>query len=401
VRLRGPRLTSHRAAWLAWSLWAVFVALQLAIGWLVAFQDGTPDELFSLVTVVFATVGALVASRRPDNAVGWVLLTVGLAFAVQACGEVYVAQPDHPAVGAVGWLSAVAWPVWIVLAAVYLPLLFPTGRLLSPRWRPVAWLAGLALGLGVVSIAFAPGDLDLSAPVRNPLAASGAVADVMAAIQPVSLALAALTAFLAVGSLVLRFRRSRGVERQQLKWFASAVVFTFAALTLSLVAVAFPGGWRDVIGDVGWYTFLIACLFLVPLSVGVAVLRHRLYDIDLVIKRTLVYGSLTALLAAAYLGLVLLLRLALGPVTEGSDLAVAASTLAVAALFRPLRSRIQSTVDRRFYRRRYDAAQTLQGFAGRLRDELDLDALGTDLRAVVHQTMQPAHVSLWLREAAR
>jgi hypothetical protein len=145
VRLRGPRLTSHRAAWLAWSLWAVFVALQLAIGWLVAFQDGTPDELFSLVTVVFATVGALVASRRPDNAVGWVLLTVGLAFAVQAFGEVYVAQPDHPAVGAVGWLSAVAWPVWIVLAAVYLPLLFPTGRLLSPGgarwpgWRVSHW----------------------------------------------------------------------------------------------------------------------------------------------------------------------------------------------------------------------------------------------------------------------
>jgi hypothetical protein len=399
--LRGPRPAPRRAAWLAWSLWAVFVALQLAIGWLVAFRDGTPDELFSLVTIVFATVGALVASRRPDNAIGWVLLAVGLAFAVQGFGEVYVAQPDHPAVAAVGWLSAVSWPVWIVLAAVYVPLLFPTGHLLSPRWRPVAWLAALALGLGVVSIAFTPGDLDLSAPVGNPLGASGAVAEVMEVLEGVGLGLAALTAFLALGSLVLRFRRSRGVERLQLKWFASAVALTFAALTVSLVAVAFPGGWRDPIGDVGWFTFLLSCLFLVPLSVGVAVLRYRLYDIDLVIKRTLVYGSLTAMLAAAYLGLVLLFRLVLAPVTDGSDLAVAASTLAVAALFRPLRSRTQAAVDRRFYRRRYDAAQTLQGFAGRLRDELDLDALGTDLRAVVHQTMQPAHVSLWLRQAAR
>jgi hypothetical protein len=401
VPLRGPRLAPRRAAWLAWSLWAVFAALQLAIGWLVAFGDGDPDELFSLVTVVFATVGALVASRRPDNAVGWLLLAVSLSFVVQGFGEVYVADPDHPAVGAVGWLSAVSWPVWIVLTAVFLPLLFPTGHLLSPRWRPVAWLAALALALGVVSIAFTPGDLDLAEPVANPLGASGTAADVMAVLEPVGLGLAALTAFLAVGSLVLRFRRARGVERLQLKWFASAVALTFAALIVSLLAVAFPGGWRDDVGSVAWYTFLLSCLFLVPLSVGVAILRYRLYDIDLVIKRTLVYGSLTAMLVAAYLGLVLMFRLVLGPLTDGSDLAVAASTLAVAALFRPLRARIQAAVDRRFYRRRYDAAQTLQGFAGRLRDELDLDALGTDLRAVVHQTMQPAHVSLWLREAAR
>jgi hypothetical protein len=191
------------------------------------------------------------------------------------------------------------------------------------------------------------------------------------------------------------------VERQQLKWFALVGLIMLGGLSLGFLALPLSARWEDIFGSIGWSMFLFGFIAGIPVATGIAILRHRLYDIDVVINRALVYGSLTAILAATYLGAVLVLRLVLGPFTGESDLAVAASTLAVAALVRPLRSRIQATVDRRFYRARYDATRTLEAFTSRLRDQIDLDALGTDLRTVVHDTMQPAHVSLWLRGGER
>jgi len=392
-------MSPRAAAWLAWSLWVVFVALQMVTIWQVWIGPAPSDAAFGVMMIGFATVGALVAVRRPGNAVGWLLLAIALAFAVQAMGAVYVMSPSNPGYLAVAWFSAWSWYVWMTLAAVFLPLVFPDGRLLSRRWRPVAWLGAAALAASVVGAAFAPGRLDLEVAVSNPLGVAGAAAGVVRATAVLGDVLALFAFLLAAASLVQRFRNARGKQRQQLKWFALVGLLTLGGLVPAIVAVLFPGGWRNPVGVVGYFTFLFTIILGVPAATGIAILRHRLYDIDLVIRRTLVYGALTALLVATYLGSVLLFRLVLSPVTGDSDLAVAASTLAVAALFRPARFRIQSVVDRRFYRARYDAGRTLEGFAVRLRDELDLDALGTDLRRVVTDTMQPAHVSLWLRGA--
>jgi hypothetical protein len=231
---------------------------------------------------------------------------------------------------------------------------------------------------------------EASGTIANPLAAGGAAGEAMR--QLVSLGGFAFAAVLvcAIAGVVVRARRSAGVERQQLKWFALAVALMLSGLAAAAVSDAIA--WEPL-GNAGWAVFIASLLVAMPLAIGVAILRHRLYDIDLVIRRTLVYGALTATLGATYLGIVLLAGLALGD----SGLAVAASTLAVAALARPALARIQAAVDRRFYRRRYDAALTVEAFAGRLRDELDLDEIGADLRAVAERTVQPAHVSLWLR----
>ena len=213
-----------------------------------------------------------------------------------------------------------------------------------------------------------------------------------------------MPAFLgAVASVVVRLRQARGDERQQIKWFAYVAALLGAAMLLALVAeilhqaAGVDATWGYVLGAGGWFSALFLVIFGIPIAAGIAIFRYRLYDIDVVVNRTLVYGVLTVSLTLLYAGGVLLLQLLLQPLTEESDLAIAGSTLAVAALFRPLRSRIQALVDRRFYRRRYDAARTLEAFGARLRDELDLDTLSVVLRGVVRETMQPAHVSLWVR----
>jgi hypothetical protein len=386
---------------LAWSLFAAVVVTMLGVVGLVA--SGRPaDDLFILLAIGYPLVGAMVASRQPHNAVGWLLLVIGLALALGALCDTNIRSASAPLFALSAWGSQWIWHVWLGVAGIFLPLVFPTGRLISRRWRPVLWFGIAALLAQVLGAAFQPGPLEIESPrsLENPLGieAAGVPSDA-------GTVLAVVAYLLAAASLVVRFRRARGTERQQLKWFAYVALFAVAGLVLATSSVLFGAeeagqatGWAKVVGPVGWFTALTAITIGVPVATGMAILRHRLYDIDVVIRRTVVYGALTATLVGSYVGSVLLLQLVLSP---GSHLAIAASTLAVAALFRPLRARIQELVDRRFFRSRYDAAVTLAGFGSRLRDEVELQSVSGELRAVVAQTMQPAHVSLWLREGHR
>ncbi len=393
-------MSTRTASVIAWSLWAVFVAMVAWMLWELTHGRGSWDEAFIVLAIGYATVAALIVSRRPDNAVGWLLLTVSLTLAFGGLAEVYVFAP-RPGRQWVGWVSTWSWHVWLTLTAVFLPLVFPTGRLASRRWRPVLWLGAVSLLLGVTSTALRPGELDIETRgVANPFGVGGPAADVLVVAEYGSSVLLTGCFILAAASLVVRFRQADGAVRLQLKWFVFAGLLTVFGLALAMVEVLNGEGtvWARYVGAVGWYTFLIACIVAVPLATGIAILRHRLYDIDLVINRTLVYGSLTAALVATYWVSVLFFQFVLRSLTTSeSDLAVAGSTLAVAALFRPARARIQAFVDHRFYRQRYDAARTLEGFGGRLREQLDVSALADDLGAVVRETMQPAHVSVWLR----
>jgi hypothetical protein len=338
--------------------------------------------LYTTLPLTLAVVGALVASRHPGNPIGWMLCALGLWVAAAELGEAY---GYHGLPGGVAgeWLISWSWVVEI-LAWTLLVLLFPDGRLPGRRWRLAIWTAVAGAILVFAGQAFSVDISEGFSSGRNPLGVDSPLIDLAWPVGTVLL-VAALVA--AVVSSVRRFRRAHGVEREQLKWFAYSGVVLAVCLIL---AAAF------------WYqSTLVQALSAFALNgmllaVGAAILRYRLYDIDVVINRTLVYGVLTATLAAAYIGSVLLLQLVLSP---GSDLAIAGSTLAVAALFRPARARIQAGVDRRFYRRRYDATRTLEAFSVRLRDEVDLTALDGELRAVVAETLQPAHVSLWLRKS--
>jgi hypothetical protein len=391
------RLSSRDAARLAWTLCGLATAATLlasVLRILIAgashdvpadLEAGAGDLVWPVVVFGFAFVGALIASRHPGNAVGWIFCLGAVAFSLSGLAESYAvytlfADPGGMLGGgeAMAWLSVWVWVLGGVPLIILFPLLFPNGKLLSPRWRPVVGVALAALVILSVGIALAPGRFDDLSPVENPYGVGGAAGDAFSAMQGLGWLLLILALIASAASLVLRFRRSRGVERLQLKWVAAAGVVLVASFLL----------WEV------WEGIAPLGILAMVLAAGIAILRHRLYDIDVVINRTLVYGALTATLAATYVGLVLLLQLVLSP---GSDLAIAGSTLAVAALFRPARARIQAAVDRRFYRRKYDAQLTLEGFSGRLRDEVEIDSLSVALRKVVADTMQPAHVSLWLR----
>jgi hypothetical protein len=362
------------------------------------------DVLFSIGFVGYATVGVLIAARQPRNPVGWLLCGFGLLYPVvgtlwsYAMYGVYATSDGLPAQELAAW--AFAWSGEAVFfLVVLLLLLFPDGHFLTARWRWVGIGAVAAGALFALGIAFDPGPLYTFEALPNPLGidAAGGTLEVVR-----ELGSAAVSVLLVAGgvSLVIRFRRAEAMARQQIKWLAvgaaTAVVLVVAFSLLELFTETDRG-----LGEVVTSTLALLSLMIIPVTLAVAMLRNRLYDVDVVINRTLVYGALTAALAGAYLGTVLLLQLALSPVTEQSDLAIAGSTLAVAALVRPLRGRIQELVDRRFFRRRYDAARTLESFGVRVRDEVGLDALSGDLRAVVADTMQPAHLSLWLRGAGR
>ena len=365
-------------------------------------QPSEVSLLFLTALVAFPIVGALVVSSRPANPIGWIFCTAGLLLSIGVFADEYGRYGRHvvslPGLDVAAWLSGWTMLPAFGLAAIFLPLLFPDGRLISRRWRPAAWLGAAVVALLVFNDAFRPAVMTaVFGDTRGPAADSGAAQLVRGA--ELAGALAGVAAFLiSTAALVIRLRAARGVERQQLKWFVYVAVPMISGLAIALI-------FQELLVDralsrTGWLIF-IAGLTCLPISVGVAILRYRLYDIDVLINRTLVYGALLALLAATYFGAVVVLSALLRPFAGASELAVAGSTLAVVVLFAPLRSRIQRLVDERFYRSKYDAARTLDAFAARLRDQVDLDALEREVLGVVGETLQPAHAALWLRKARR
>jgi hypothetical protein len=389
----------RRSTVVAWSMLTVYAA-GLAFTAVLAVLSGsiTGTSNYSLYLpafTAFVVVGALVMAHRPGNAIGWIfsaiaLLSLGASLAREYLQYAYVTRPGAlPFAVVAAWY--LAWAGYLVfgLTFTFPLLLFPTGRLLSPRWRPIAWLAGIEITATSVLAALQPtlSLEDQGRTIANPIRIRGLPAPDRGVVGAVLLGMFTVASLAGCASLVLRFRRARGEERQQLKWFAYAAALL---VTSNLVgSLLLPGG-SDLAA-----AFTIA---LLPIAAGIAILRYRLYDIDRLISRTLVYGLLTALLGGVYTGAVLILgQLFGGAGKETPSWAVAGATLAVAALFRPARRRIQTVVDRRFNRRKYNTAKTIEAYSVRLRDHLDLDTLSAELVAVVDQTMEPTRVLFWLR----
>jgi hypothetical protein len=398
---RHNRMRRRSASWLAWGLW-LLVAGGSTIAFTLALLNGRQASVVAIVDwwtgalpfLAFATVGALILSRRPHNAIGWLCWAMAAVVCFGSVGfEAATRVAGDPVSRPVALVLLVGSATFLVSLLGLLPLLvlvFPTGRLPSRRWRPAVWVfaGGLVLYLGLYLLQPGPIGDDLPA---NPLGV-GWAKRLLERIGPVLGLLFTLFVVLVLVSLVLRFRRARGDERQQLKWFTFAAALT-AVLPPALGGLAEQAG-APLVGAV----FFSLVTVMLPVAIGVAILKYRLYDIDRVINRTLVYGLLTVLLAGVYAGAVLVLGQVFGGVgRDPPSWAVAGATLAVAALFQPARRRIQAIVDRRFNRRKYDAATTVEAFSARLRDEIDLDALSAELLAVAHQTMQPTTATLWLR----
>jgi hypothetical protein len=419
ARGRGGARTSPRtAAWIAWSLWglsSVLTALSLVL--LVLNRSHRDVPIFAYWVeyawgaVVFSTVGAVIASRRPENRIGWIFCVAGLVGGVHHFGAEYAIYASLAVTGSIpgaaslAWIASWTWVPYIGLL-LSLGLLFPTGRLPTRRWRWYAVLVVAVCLVGAVLVALSPGPISGLGSVENPagIEGLGAIGGVRAdyLVQAALGALALATAF----SMFRRLLGARGEERQQLKWFAYAAAVLACGVVLAYtVAPLIAVSWVSLVG----FVLVMVGTLGVPIAVGIAILRHHLYDIDIIINRTLVYGTLTATLVAVYFGGIVLLQ-GVGSLVlqvpfrvltgQETQLATVAATLAIAALFNPLRRRIQAFIDRRFYRRKYDAAKTLQAFSAKLKDETDLNALSDDLVGVVRETMQPAHVSLWLRPDA-
>ena len=338
----------------------------------------------------FATVGALLAWKRPGNPIGWLLSATALAFAVGAL-DIFLAH-FHRTLTLANWIG---WTFDLGLGlCAFIVLLFPTGRLPSRRWRPVAWAAGAGLAGWALGNAFAPTIISASSPVPNPAGVTGPAGHIFTVMANGSQVLMVAAGLAAVLSLAFRYRRARTAERAQLKWLLYAGALAVAAALIAAGPVDQIMGPGDATNNLQ-NALVSGVLALFPVAIGIAVLRYRLYDIDRVISRTVAYTIITGLLAAVYAGLVLL---ATGVFGLHTPVAVAAATLGAAALFSPVRRRVQHRVDRRFNRARYDADQTVAAFAARLKDAVDLDAVRDDLASTVHQTLEPAHVSLWISQ---
>jgi hypothetical protein len=408
LRQRGSRL--RPSTLLAWTVWATTIAaLVFALVFGLGEHGGPIDvrdiSLFTAVTVfivAFSTVGALVASRAPGNAVGWIMCWAGAGYAIASASLTYADSRLEAGTGfstfgeVVVWVGGWAWIMGAGPAATLLLLLFPDGKLPTRRFRPVALLAIAGILALFASIAFDPGPIPDYESVTNPAGIRGA-GSLLKAVGDVGGLALIISVVASLASIVIRYRRAAPEVRQQLKWLTYAAGLVGLALVAGILAEALISS-ADVAGDVSNLLTTLS-LSAIPVAIGIAIMKHRLYDIDLIINRTLVYGGLTALLASTYFGIVVLLQGAI-PAASDSDLTIAGSTLAVAALFRPLRARLQGFIDRRFYRRKFDAQRTLESFSSHLRDDVDLDHLRADLLGVVRETMQPEHASLWLRSEA-
>jgi hypothetical protein len=361
-----------------------------------AGADGT-----SALVPAYATVGAIVAWRRPNNGVGWLCLTLGMLVALEDVTWQYGARalevaPGSLLAGPLAALTAQALIPVMLVPFLLMLLVFPDGRLVSRRWWPVALMAVAAVGLQALGAVAAPTVYaGLETEVENPSGVEG-LGDVAGTISEVGFFVELLTLLAAMVSVFIRWRHGGGTERRQLKWFVYAVAVIAAAVL--------GGAVSGYVSGVSYPTVLIVTVAIggftvgIPLAISIAILRYRLYDIDLLINRTLVYGVLTAVLVLVYLGSVVALRgLLFGFTGSSSQLTIVVSTLAAAALFNPLRRRIQLFIDRRFYRRKYDAGKTIEAFSSKLRDETNLQALDDALVEVVRETMQPEHISLWRR----
>lgn len=399
----GSHRDVKRARRLAWTLWGLFVVV-LGLTTYAGFNPplgeaiSVIDAIWAASFLGFPTAGALVAPRMPRRPLGWMLLGAPLALMIAlALGELsrfFLNNGESTAAIWSWWVSSVV--VGLALTPLLLILVYlPSGSLPSVRWRGVARLGVGVTAASTLHAAFRPGPLE-TAPeevlTRNPLGLTS-LAGVFGVLDTALGFLYLSIVVLGVASLIFRFRGSRGLERQQVKWLAlggAGILVPIAAITLIEAFV------RDL-SDQEATVFIVFAILSMPAAISVAVMKTRLYDIDVIVNRTLVYGSLTGILALAYFGVIVLLQRVLGPLTQQSDLSVAGSTLVVAALFRPLRTRVQSFIDHRFYRRKYDAVETLGAFTSRLREQVDLDSLSQELLGAVRSTMQPTHTSLWLR----
>ena len=417
-------LSRRSAAWLAWSVWTLCVALAASAVVLALYRPPVPLKglwewgwhfnwgvVIAVSLLTYPTVGAFVASRRPENIIGWIMCGVGLlcvteGFALVYSGFALSVGPDSlPGEKIALWVSGWFHIPIVVLGVALMVLLFPDGRLPAPSWRAVPWVAAGGSVLWTLWWATRPGQPIIFwyfflGPRRNPFALEGYVGDLFGMLGRLGTSALLLMCVASVIGVFIRLGSAGGEERQQIKWFAYAAtlllgVSVVIAPWVGIVVEAMGGVW-----EVGQALPILAGLLGIPAAVGIAILKYRLYDIDRLINRTLVYGLLTAILVGIYFGGVTATQ-ALFRTLSGQEqlpqLVVVASTLVIAAMFNPLRRRMQSFIDRSFYRRKYDAAKTLEGFSMKLRDETDLDALGDDLVKVVRETMQPAHISLWLR----
>jgi hypothetical protein len=402
------------ASWLArivWGLTVVELPLSAALLLVIPASSGItniPNALgavvFAALILAFSTVGVLIATRQPYNLVGWIMLVAGFALGATVLTGTYVdlsvAQPRGrlPGTEWVAWFAQWIWVPGFAPALTFLLLLFPNGQLPSRRWRLVGWLAVAAMATLGFGMAFTPGPFVDYPKVTNPLGLTPLEGSFLEG-GGVGWLLLPASVVLSASSMVVRFRRATGIERQQIKWFALAAAFAAVGWVAITLAYGIDEGTQNPLLVAAQLLQLLTFLGL-ALAVGIAVLKYRLYDIDFLINRTLVYGALTAMLALVYFGGVTATQAIFRTLTgqeQQPQLAVVISTLVIAALFNPLRRRIQAFIDRRFYRSKYDARKTLEAFSAKLRDETDLEELNNELVGVVRETMQPAHVSLWLR----